>query len=276
MKAAITQGTLRAFVDDANVAATGQRPGSRLETERVEDDSLHGDPVRHPRPAGLGGRDERQLRRGRDAAGLAAVQAAAPAPARAGPELAPWWAPGSSVTIGIALVQMAIFLGLGAAAFGLQLTGAWWAAIPLLVVGTLCFMAVGLLAGSIARTTEGAVNMANFIVLPMAFLSGSFFPLDAAPAVAADGLAAAAAAPPQRGHARRDGARRALDRGAAADGDPGRLRRRRDRRRRPAVPLGDPLTRAGHIMATAAATPATTTRARRTRSGIRRPILAPT
>ena len=89
----------------------------------------------------------------------------------------------------IALVQMAIFLGLGAAAFGLTLTGSWWMAIPLLVVGTLCFMAIGLLAGAIAKTTEGAVNMANFLVLPMAFLSGSFFPLDAAPELAADGLA---------------------------------------------------------------------------------------
>ena len=85
------------------------------------------------------------------------------------------------VTIAIALGQMAIFLGLGAAAFGLRLTGAWPAAIPLLVVGTLCFMAIGLLAGAVAKSTEAAVNMANFIVLPMAFLSGSFFPLDGAP-----------------------------------------------------------------------------------------------
>ncbi len=85
------------------------------------------------------------------------------------------------LALGIALVQMAIFLGLAAAAFGLQLSGAWWAAVPLLVIGTLCFMAVGLLAGALARTTEGAVNAANFMVLPMAFLSGSFFPLDGAP-----------------------------------------------------------------------------------------------
>ena len=42
-------------------------------------------------------------------------------------------------------------------------------------------MSIGLLAGAVSRTTEGAVNMANFIVLPMAFLSGSFFPLDGAP-----------------------------------------------------------------------------------------------
>ena len=53
--------------------------------------------------------------------------------------------------------------------------------MPLLVVGTLCFMSLGLLAGAVAKSAEGAVNMANFLVLPMAFLSGSFFPLDAAP-----------------------------------------------------------------------------------------------
>jgi ABC-2 type transport system permease protein len=85
------------------------------------------------------------------------------------------------VTVLVALVQMAIFLGLGFFAFGLQLTGWWWMSVPLLVVGTLCFMSLGLLAGSVAKSTEGAVNMANFLVLPMAFLSGSFFPLDGAP-----------------------------------------------------------------------------------------------
>ena len=42
-------------------------------------------------------------------------------------------------------------------------------------------MSVGLLAGAVTKTTEGAVNMANFLVLPMALLRGSFFPLDAAP-----------------------------------------------------------------------------------------------
>ena len=40
---------------------------------------------------------------------------------------------------------------------------------------------VGLFAGAVTTTTEGAVNAANFMVLPMAFLSGSFFPLDGAP-----------------------------------------------------------------------------------------------
>jgi ABC-2 type transport system permease protein len=86
-----------------------------------------------------------------------------------------------AVTVAVALGQLAIFLVLGITLFGLQLTGAWPTAIPLLVIGTLCFMSVGLLAGAVAKSTEGAVNMANFIILPMSFLSGSFFPLDGAP-----------------------------------------------------------------------------------------------
>ena len=85
------------------------------------------------------------------------------------------------VTLVISLVQLAVFLLVGMAFFGLRLDGAWWAGVPLLLVGTLSFMALGLLAGAVARTTEGAVNMANFFVLPMSMLSGSFFPLDGAP-----------------------------------------------------------------------------------------------
>ena len=180
VKAAITQGTLRAFVDNANVAATGEEPRFQLDTEAMEDESLSSIQFVTPGLLGWavamsasfgaaatlqGWRQSKLLRRLQ----LAPVGNATVVGARV------------VVTIAIALVQMAIFLGLGAAAFGLQLTGAWPMAVPLLVVGTLCFMAVGLLAGAVARTTEGAVNMANFIVLPMAFLSGSFFPLDAAP-----------------------------------------------------------------------------------------------
>jgi ABC-2 type transport system permease protein len=180
VKAAITQGALQAFVDGTNVALTGQPPRYSLDPQRVEDDSL--DTIQFVTPGLLGWavamsasfgaaatlqgwRQSKLLRRLQ----LAPVSTRTVVAARV------------VVTVAIALVQMAIFLGLGAAAFGLTLTGAWWAAIPLLVVGTLCFMSVGLLAGAVARTTEGAVNMANFFVLPMAFLSGSFFPLEGAP-----------------------------------------------------------------------------------------------
>ncbi len=85
------------------------------------------------------------------------------------------------MTVAIALMQMTIFVGLAVAAFGLRLTGSWWMSIPLLVTGTLSFMSLGLLAGAISKTVEGASALANIFVLPMALLSGSFFPLDGAP-----------------------------------------------------------------------------------------------
>lgn len=178
--AAITQGTLRAFVDAANVAVSGKPPTYSLTTEPVEDDSLK--TIQYVTPGLLGWavamsasfgaaatlngwRSSKLLRRLQ----LSPVRTSTLVSARV------------AVTILIALVQMAVFLGLGTAFFGLTLSGAWLASVPLLIVGTLCFMSIGLLAGSVAKTTEGAVNMANFIVLPMSFLSGSFFPLEGAP-----------------------------------------------------------------------------------------------
>ncbi len=185
VKAAITQGALQAFVQGSNVGvlatAAGEPPPYGFEAERVEDDSL--DTIQFVTPGLLGWavamsaafgaaatiqgwRQSKLLRRLQ----LAPVSTRTVVGARI------------MVAIVIAFVQMAVFVALGVGAFGLVLTGSWWMAIPLLVVGTLCFMSVGLFAGAVTTTVEGAVNAANFIVLPMAFLSGSFFPLDGAPA----------------------------------------------------------------------------------------------
>jgi ABC-2 type transport system permease protein len=65
--------------------------------------------------------------------------------------------------------------------FGLRLSGQWWLAIPLLAVGTISFLSIGLLVGAVARTEEAATAMANLVVLPMAFLSGSFFAVSQMP-----------------------------------------------------------------------------------------------
>lgn len=181
VKAGITQGTLRAFVDGSNVAASGRPATYSFASEAVEDDSLR--TIQFVTPGLLGWaiamsasfgaaatlngwRSSKLLRRLQ----LSPVPTTTVVAARV------------SVTVAIAFVQTLIFVGLGVAAFGLRLTGAWPAAVPLLLVGTLCFMSIGLLAGAVARTTEGAVNMANFIVLPMSFLSGSFFSLEGTPA----------------------------------------------------------------------------------------------
>jgi ABC-2 type transport system permease protein len=86
------------------------------------------------------------------------------------------------VAVGIALVQMVIFIAVASLPyFGLKLSHAWWMVIPLILAGTLSFMSIGLLAGAKAKSMEAASAISNLITIPMAFLSGSFFPIDAAP-----------------------------------------------------------------------------------------------
>jgi ABC-2 type transport system permease protein len=180
VKAATTRTALMQFVSAANVAASGKPPTYDFRAEQVEDDSLEAIQFFTPGLLGWavamsaafgaattlqGWRQSRLLRRLQ----LAPVSTGTIVSARV------------LVTVLIAIVQLAIFVGVGMGAFGLQLNGSWWMSVPILVSGTLSFMALGLLAGALGRSTEGAVNMANFLVLPMAFLSGSFFPIDAMP-----------------------------------------------------------------------------------------------
>lgn len=180
VSAARVTATFRGIVDAANLAVTGAQPTYELEPRQVEDESLQ--TIQYVTPGLLGWaiamsatfgaavnlvnwRRTGLLRRLR----LAPVRTPSVVLARVG------------VSLTVALGQTAIFLGLAVGAFGLQLTGAWPLAIVLVLAGTLAFLSIGLLAGSICRTEEGAVGLANFIVLPMAFLSGSFFALDGAP-----------------------------------------------------------------------------------------------
>jgi len=87
-----------------------------------------------------------------------------------------------AMSVVIAIIQFCVFVGIALIPyFGLKLTGSWWMAIPLLVAGTLAFLSLGLLVGAWAKTEETANAATNIIVLPMAFLSGSFFPIDMAP-----------------------------------------------------------------------------------------------
>ncbi len=86
-----------------------------------------------------------------------------------------------TVSVLLGLLQMAIFVGVGSAFFGLKLSGQWWLAVPLVAVGVFAFLSVGLVVAAFARTEDAAQGLVQFIVLPMAFLSGAFFPLDGAP-----------------------------------------------------------------------------------------------
>lgn len=178
-------GAVRSIVDSvlqqANQKATGQPPAFALAMGQVEDESVK--QIQFLTPGLLGWavamgavfgtaynlvswRKKRILRR----LWLAPVGAGSVVCARIG------------VNLGLALAQTAIFVGIAVLPyFGLQLTGDWWLCVPLVLSGTLAFMSIGLVVGAWAKTEEAANGMAQLIVLPMAFLSGSFFPLSVAP-----------------------------------------------------------------------------------------------
>lgn len=180
VRSGIVQSVVQSIVQNANVQATGEQPRFELATDQVEDDSLT--TIQYLTPGLLGWaiamgatfgaaanlvvwRREGMLRKLR----LAPIPTSSIVCSRV------------AVSIGIAAVQTVIFIVVASVFFGLQMSGGAWLSIPLLVCGTLAFMAIGLFAGSISKTEEGATGLANFIILPMAFLSGSFFPLDDAP-----------------------------------------------------------------------------------------------
>ncbi len=181
VRAATVRGVLDSLVQQANLAATGAPPLLHLDLRQVEDRSLK--TIQYITPGLLGWaiatgatftaaatlvtwREKRILRRLR----LAPVRTPSIVLARVG------------VSLGVALSQTAIFIGMASLPpFRLQLSHYWWMSIPLVVAGTLAFLSIGLLAGAVAKTQESANVIVNLVVLPMAFLSGSFFPLDGAP-----------------------------------------------------------------------------------------------
>lgn len=182
VKSATVSGIFQSVVQQANLVAAGvNTPTYRLATQQVEDESLQA--IQYVTPGLLGWaiatgamfgsamtlvtwRQKKILRRLR----LSPVRTTTIIGARVG------------VSLAIALVQFALFIGVASLPyFGLHLSDYWWMAIPLVMVGTLSFLAIGLLAGAWAKTPEAASAIANLVVLPMAFLSGAFFPLEGAP-----------------------------------------------------------------------------------------------
>jgi ABC-2 type transport system permease protein len=181
VRAGSVRGVVNSVVQQANQRATGQPPAFTLAMKQVEDESVKAIQFFTPGLLGwavaMGGvfgtaltlvswRKKRILRR----LWLAPVSVGQVIGARVG------------VNLATAFLQTAIFLAIATLPyFGLRLTGHWWLSIPLVACATLAFMSTGLVVGAWAKTEEAANGLAQIVILPMAFLSGSFFPLDSAP-----------------------------------------------------------------------------------------------
>jgi len=81
----------------------------------------------------------------------------------------------SSTLVVFALETVALFL-LGRVVFGTPLPARVGSVVLLVVLGAICFAAMGVGLSGLIRSGEGSSAVVNLIVLPMAFLTGAFGP----------------------------------------------------------------------------------------------------
>ena len=85
--------------------------------------------------------------------------------------------------LGIGLVQTAVLLGAGALVYDVTIIGNILSLLPIVVLGVLPFIAIGVLIGGRANSEDATAAISNLVVLPMTFLGGVFFPVDQMPSV---------------------------------------------------------------------------------------------
>ena len=88
----------------------------------------------------------------------------------------------ASTLVVFALQTVALFL-LGRAFYGTPFPPALGSFVVVIVFGAAVFAALGTATASAIRSAEGSSAVVNFILLPMAFLTGSFGPIQGYPAV---------------------------------------------------------------------------------------------
>lgn len=75
---------------------------------------------------------------------------------------------------GVMILLLSMFIGLKIGASLLVL-------IPIMLLVSVGFTSLGIAAASLLKTLEGFNVMSNFVVMPLFFLSGAFFPINALP-----------------------------------------------------------------------------------------------
>jgi ABC-2 type transport system permease protein len=73
-----------------------------------------------------------------------------------------------------------LLVGVGVFAFGAHIVLSPWL-IPFLVLGPMFFASLGMLVGTVSKSTETASVIGNIVTFPMMFLSGTFFPISLMP-----------------------------------------------------------------------------------------------
>ncbi|WP_329521673.1 ABC transporter permease [Spirillospora sp. NBC_01491] len=181
VRSGTARGLMQSIVQSENQSASGKPPVYKLASQQVEDDSLKAIQFFTPSllgwalaSAGVFGASQTLVTW--RTKGILRRLRLSPAP------ISTVFGARVAVSLVVALVQMALFLLVAQLPFfGLKLQEYWWMAIPMVLSGVLAFLAIGMVIGAWAKTQEAAQGVTQLVVLPMAFLGGSFFPLDDAP-----------------------------------------------------------------------------------------------
>jgi ABC-2 type transport system permease protein len=80
----------------------------------------------------------------------------------------------------LSVASFLLMVTVGVLAFGAHVVLSLWL-IPFLVLGPTFFCSLGMLVGTISKSTETASVVGNIITFPMMFLSGTFFPISLMP-----------------------------------------------------------------------------------------------
>jgi len=86
-------------------------------------------------------------------------------------------------TLLVFLLQMVVTVTLGVVLYDARGAESWAAMLPVVLLGGIAFAGLGFGVASLIRSAEGSSAVVNLIILPMAFLSGSFGPTGSYPEV---------------------------------------------------------------------------------------------
>lgn len=79
----------------------------------------------------------------------------------------------------VSAIDVALIIGTGSL-FGVPLPAHWAAVLLTLVLGAMCFCALGVAVASLISNSEAASAVVQFVQFPLLFISGNYFPIHSA------------------------------------------------------------------------------------------------
>jgi ABC-2 type transport system permease protein len=83
----------------------------------------------------------------------------------------------------VCLIQLTVLLVVAIVVMDVSILGSYIALYTVIIAGTLLFLCLGFMLGSLAKTQQSIMAIGNLVIFPQIFLSGVFYPVDSMPAL---------------------------------------------------------------------------------------------